>query len=187
MTENIILTKDTKISKASERIPQLLDLIYYFGSNISKLKKDFVSKSLGMRTTLEQLAHIENIKTEDLIAYLNLSAGLSARQHSDDEDIESAFGYSQLFRGKPDFLGENSEGQITASREIIEVDVRDEIVSGEDPIGKIKQGISRLTEDNAVKLINYFEPVPLYYAMAKKGIKHWAEYRNNLWYAYFYK
>ncbi len=52
------------------------------------------------------------------------------------------------------------------------VDVRDDIRAGREPFGRIMAAVESLGAGQALRLINVFEPVPLYDAMAQRGFAH---------------
>lgn len=174
-----MISPDEKLNRLEKEYPGLMAIIWYLSNNINKLNREFIDKSLGNRTSLEQYAKIENIPLSDLLDYLHISTGnlheLKEEKKHAKENISAENG------GRPVFLKNIKEG------DLIELDVRRDILSGIDPINSIKEAVSRLTGSNALCLINIFEPVPLYFALGKKGIKHWTEYKNNCWFVYFYK
>ncbi|AUG46633.1 hypothetical protein BVU17_03500 [Haloarcula taiwanensis] len=53
-----------------------------------------------------------------------------------------------------------------------ELDVRD--IDGE-PFGHIMDALDSVSEDEALRLVNSFEPVPLYDVLTKKGYQYDAE------------
>jgi len=52
------------------------------------------------------------------------------------------------------------------------VDVRDDIRAGREPFARIMDAAGSLTDGQELRLINVFEPVPLYEAMAHRGFAH---------------
>ncbi len=54
----------------------------------------------------------------------------------------------------------------------ITLDVREDVKSGADPFQKIMEAAGRLNEDEALVLINGFEPFPLYSVLKNKGFEH---------------
>lgn len=174
--EKTTINKDTKIAKAIEIYPQLMGIFLYLSGSLTRLDEEFILKSLGTRTSIAQFAEMENIPLKDLLDYIHIVTG---NLNMVGEIV--TFAGLEKSDVKPVFLlGLNEEN-------LIELDVRDDILSGRDPINKIKQAISMLNENNAVKMFNVFEPVPLYYIMSKKGITHWSEFRDGVWNIYFYK
>ncbi|HBS12915.1 MAG TPA: hypothetical protein DEO36_10320 [Flavobacteriaceae bacterium] len=56
---------------------------------------------------------------------------------------------------------------------IVPLDVRPIIQSGSDPFGEIMQAIKFLKEDETLKIINIFVPIPLINVLKGKGFKSW--------------
>jgi hypothetical protein len=52
------------------------------------------------------------------------------------------------------------------------VDVRDDIARGEEPFDRIMQAVAALDVEEALVVINVFEPVPLYGVLARQGFSH---------------
>ena len=57
----------------------------------------------------------------------------------------------------------------------ITLDVREDIRNGHDPFTKISATMAKLEADQDLLLIAPFEPVPLFFVLAKKGFTHKAE------------
>ncbi|HZQ45713.1 MAG TPA: DUF2249 domain-containing protein [Verrucomicrobiae bacterium] len=58
------------------------------------------------------------------------------------------------------------------SKSTITLDVRDDIRNGREPFAKIAATVARLAPTQNLLLIAPFEPVPLYYVLAKQGFSH---------------
>lgn len=56
--------------------------------------------------------------------------------------------------------------------EPLELDVREDIRSGNDPFGRIMAAVDSLAPGQPLVIVNSFEPVPLYAVMARKGFGH---------------
>ncbi|MHB1680102.1 MAG: DUF2249 domain-containing protein [bacterium] len=69
----------------------------------------------------------------------------------------------------------------------IKLDVREDIKKGDDPFKKIMGVISLLKNDEALELINNFEPFPLYSVLKNKGFEHIANHIDGGFEIIFYK
>ena len=69
----------------------------------------------------------------------------------------------------------------------IKLDVREEIKKGEDPFQKIMGAINLLKNDEALELINSFEPSPLYSVLKNKGFEHITNHIDGGFEIIFYK
>jgi len=70
---------------------------------------------------------------------------------------------------------------------LVDLDVRSEVNSGQDPFKTIMTAVGNLKEDEVLHLINHFEPVPLYTVMKMKGFGHLTECKDGEWHIYFYR
>lgn len=52
------------------------------------------------------------------------------------------------------------------------VDVRDDIAHGREPFDRIMGAVARLGDDEALVIVNVFEPVPLYSVLGQQGFTH---------------
>jgi uncharacterized protein (DUF2249 family) len=62
-----------------------------------------------------------------------------------------------------------------AQQDAVLIDVRDDIRAGREPFGRIMEAVGSLGDGQELRLINVFEPVPLYAAMAERGFAHQTE------------
>ncbi len=67
------------------------------------------------------------------------------------------------------------------------LDVRPIINSGRDPLKEILKKVKTLKGDEALVIINSFEPVPLYNLLGDKGFKHLTDKTDDLFKVCFYK
>lgn len=88
---------------------------------------------------------------------------------------------SDLIKTKPEFLD-----TITAEN-IKELDVRPILIGGQDPFSQIMSAISALGGGEVLKLINSFEPLPLYKVLGRQGYEHFTEQFGNEYHIYFWK
>lgn len=71
--------------------------------------------------------------------------------------------------------------------DVVELDVREALRSGQEPFGMIMAARERIPEGGALSLRAIFEPVPLYRVMAGHGFAHWTErLADDDWRVWFY-
>ena len=58
------------------------------------------------------------------------------------------------------------------SRQIVTLDVREDIRNGREPLAKIMQSVANLKDNAQLLLIAPFEPAPLYAVLAQRGYSH---------------
>lgn len=74
-----------------------------------------------------------------------------------------------------------------ADERIVDVDVRDDLRRGREPFSRIMAARERMPEGGVLRVRAIFEPVPLYGAMARHGLRHWTEERApDDWWVWFY-
>ena len=69
----------------------------------------------------------------------------------------------------------------------ITLDVRSIIESGLEPFQDIMKTVKELRAGQHLRLVNSFEPVPLYAILGNNGFEHFAECREGVWSIYFKK
>lgn len=58
------------------------------------------------------------------------------------------------------------------SQRVVTLDVREDIRNGREPIGRIMETVGRLRENEALRLVAPFEPLPLFRVLARFGFSH---------------
>ncbi len=58
------------------------------------------------------------------------------------------------------------------SKQTVTVDVREDIRSGREPLGKILQAVDRLNPGEKLRLLAPFKPAPLFSLLAQRGFSH---------------
>lgn len=70
---------------------------------------------------------------------------------------------------------------------VVEVDVREDLRSGQEPFGRIMAARGRVSEGGALCVRAIFEPVPLYGVLGKQGFRHHTEELGEEdWRVWFY-
>jgi uncharacterized protein (DUF2249 family) len=99
--------------------------------------------------------------------------------------IEKVAGSDAVHRINPTHLESEPEHRLIPLEEVtaagagqegaVLVDVREDIRAGREPFGRIMEALGSLRDGQELRLINSFEPVPLYDVMAERGFAHQAE------------
>ena len=174
-----MITAESKINKMLDEYPVTLDVLLRASTNFSKLKNKFLRKTLAGRVNVTQAASIAGFSLNELLLRLNDAIG---KKEEFMKTINSAVHTTeQIIVDKPDVLK-----NISAER-IRDIDVRPIIAAGADPLKNIMAFVKSLKPDEAMHLINSFEPIPLYSVLQKKGYDHWTEKLDNVFNVYFYK
>src|SRR6185295_18384119 len=70
----------------------------------------------------------------------------------------------------------------------VNLDVREDIRRGYEPLGRIMAAVKALADDEALVLRAPFEPIPLYDVLGKRGFAHLAErHASDDWSVTFYR
>lgn len=177
-----MITKDLKISKMLDQYPGTLEVLLKASPHFKKLNNAFLRKTLAGRVNVEQAAAIAGVPLKELLIELNFAIGEGEAIHKIIENDKKAIQNPPVVhQEKPEYL------KNIPSEKIVDLDVRNEIASGTDPIYKIKNAVNNLKENEVLHLINSFEPVPLYTVLGNKGFKHWTEKTGDVWNVYFFK
>lgn len=69
----------------------------------------------------------------------------------------------------------------------LELDVREDLRRGEEPLSKIMAAVTELGSDGVLVLRAIFEPTPLYRVLGRRGFAHWTEQHGaDDWSVWFY-
>lgn len=176
-----MITKDLKISKLLDDYPGSLDILLKISPHFQKLQNKMLRKALAGRVTIEQAASIARVDLTQLLSELNsltesnnnnrIPAGQPEILQEKEADVKK----------KPEYLKSLAPGKIKS------FDVRPILDSGKDPLKDIMQFIKELKSDEALLIINSFEPIPLYSMLGDKGFMHWTESEANSYNVYFYR
>lgn len=71
---------------------------------------------------------------------------------------------------------------------VVHLDVRPDILRGEEPFARIMGAVHALGPDQVLVLRAPFEPIPLYNVLGKRGFAHWTEARSaDDWSVWLYR
>ncbi len=173
-----MINKEMKISKMLAEFPETLPVLINFSPHFTKLNNKILRKTLASRVNVEQAAGIAGVNPTLLLSKLN-----EAVNNKSDNQTEQAENSEEVTAKtvKPDLLSKISP------EKFIKLDVRPIIDSGKDPFLDIMNTVKFLKDDEALQLINSFEPIPLYSVFGNKGYGHWMENIDGVFYVYFFK
>jgi uncharacterized protein (DUF2249 family) len=177
-----MITKDLKISKLLREYPDTLDILLKLSPHFSKLQNKFLRKTLAGRVTIAQAASIAGIALTDLLNELRKAAAPEEIKENYQEDPEDADHLLEIRT-----LQKHENLNDLASYRQSCLDVRPIINAGKDPLKDILNKIRELEKDEALVIINSFEPIPLYSLLAKKGFRHLTEKGDDAFKVYFYQ
>ena len=165
----MIVTKDTKISKIINENKDAIDVIASINKHFKKLKNPVLRKVLAPRVTVKDAARIG--KTEVAVFLEKLEA----------------IGFKVAHEESPETANSKSNNNLETLN-LVELDVRPTINSGADPFKEIMGAVKKMKEDETLKIINIFEPIPLIKILKEKGYKTWTDEINaNEFHTFFKK
>jgi uncharacterized protein (DUF2249 family) len=178
-----MITKDFKISKMLKQYPETLPVLLNASHHFKKLNNKFLRKSLAGRVNVEQAASIAGVSLSELLLNLNLVTNGKEGIHTSFTEKKNTMDNSIQ---ESEANGSQSPNDFSP-KQIIQLDVRPIIASGQDPFKDIMEKIKGLKDDETLMIINTFEPVPLYSVLGKKGYGHRTLQKNDEWIIYFFK
>ena len=153
--------RNTRISTLIKENKETITAIASINKHFLKLKNPVLRRVLAPRVTIADAAKVGGVEVEVMIKNL--------------EEI----GFK--FEGeKPQKFDTNNinTGNMSGTRNIknlISLDVRPTLESGEDPFNIIMKAVKVLKEEETLQIINSFEPIPLIRKLESKGYESWTE------------
>lgn len=173
--ETLQINANTKIGKLIKNNPEAMEAIISIDSKFKKLKNPILRKVFANRTSIAMAAKIAGCKAEDFFKKLE-PLGFIVDRSIEAVDVEKK--ESQI----PDYIRQLPE------EDILVLDVRPDIDAGKDPLKIIMNKVKEVKPQQALRLINSFEPIPLILMLEKQGFSSFIKTINSdLVETYFYK
>jgi len=175
------ITADTKISALIKQNPAAIDAIASINKHFEKLRNPLLRKILASRVTIADAARIGGCDVD--MFYQKLTPlGFIVGNNSNANTKTQHTMQTPETTTKPAYLAQLPEQSINT------LDVCEDIATGNDPFLKIMNAVDEIGENNALRIINTFEPTPLIAILKKKGYSYWTDVKNeNLVYTYFWQ
>jgi uncharacterized protein (DUF2249 family) len=169
----MVINANTKIASILNHNPSALEAIVSISPKFEKLRNPILRKLMAGRASIAMASKIGGCRVDDFFAKLK-PLGF---------DIDNV---------TPPTVTEKKPipAFITAlqAEQIVVLDVRPVLASGEDPLSQILNAIRNLPTSQVLKIQNTFEPTPLMLLLQKQGFESYAEEINeNLVETYFYR
>jgi uncharacterized protein (DUF2249 family) len=163
----------TKIAVILKHNAAALDAIIAVSPKFEKLRNPVLRRVMAGRTSLAMAARVGGCTVEDLFAKLKpLGFGTDAGSVAAVEEKKIL----------PAFVASLKKEQL------VELDVRPVIASGQDPLSIIVQKVKTIQPGQVLKIINSFEPTPLMALLKKQGFVSYADTIEPDWVeTYFYR
>ncbi|QEK51569.1 DUF2249 domain-containing protein [Pedobacter aquae] len=161
----------TKISVLIKHNSAVIEALADLNPHFNKLRNPLLRKLFAGRVSIADACKIAGTKPEDFMQKMSeIGFEIDDAKRLEDNTVLSLkdFSFQDL--------------------EPVTLDVRAFINRQEDPLKQILHAIENLQQQQCLKLINTFEPIPLIHLLAKKGFKHHVERQNpNLVITWFAK
>jgi uncharacterized protein (DUF2249 family)/predicted HTH domain antitoxin len=148
------VTRNTKISRILRENKDAIDTIASINKHFKKLNNPVLRRVLAPRVTVTDAAKIGNITVNEFLKRLS---EIGFEVIYDNEEIKNPIDQEVSFD----------------PNKTKNIDVRATIKSGADPFSDIMSALKALKEDEVLKLINVFEPIPIINVLKEKGYKAW--------------
>lgn len=152
----MIVNRDTKISDVLGEKPESIEAIASINRHFTKLKNPFLRKLLAPRVNIAAAAQVGNSTVNEMLKALELIGFDVAYDEVDHLDKKVKVEQSKI----------NLDME---KLNIVDMDVRPILETGVDPFNVIMDGLKKLKEDETLRIINTFEPIPLLNIIKKKG------------------
>lgn len=169
----MIIHQNTKIGAILKHHPAALDAIVRISPKFEKLRNPILRKLMAGRASIAMASKIGGCRVEDF--YIQLAPlGFEIDTHIPADTTAQ--------QEIPAFI------QSLKEEDLVVLDVRPVIASGEDPLSLILQTIKTIQTGQVLKIVNTFEPTPLMILLKKQGFDAYAAQINeDLVETWFYK
>src|SRR5690242_4359487 len=168
------INANTRIAAILKEKPAAIDTLISLNKKFEKLRNPLLRKMMAGRTSIAMASKMSGNSVDEILDKLS-SLGFEIDKNVTGEDETPA-------QKEPEFLNK------LKTEDIIELDVRPIIDSGDDPLKLIVQTVKKVRKGQALKIINTFEPAPLITLLKKQGFESWVDYKEEqLIETYFYK
>jgi len=157
------INKNTRISTLIKENENTIDVIASINKNFKKLKNPILRKVLAPRVTIADAAKVGGVTIEVLLDKLKKIG------------FEFEGDLDQVKDQEETHLEKHSKQHISKDDKLVYLDVRPTLDSGKDPFDIIMKTVKVLKDDETLKIINTFEPIPLIRKLQAKGYESWTE------------
>ena len=169
-----MITADTNLGRLLDEHPELVDVLATYHEHFARLRNRVMRRVMAPRVTVAQAARVAGVPVADLLAAIHRAVGA--------EVAPVAAAHGTAARGETGADMDTGADALTTRRPAVldrltavEVDVRDDIRRGAEPLARIVAAAKDLGPDEALAVRAPFEPVPLYDVLGQRGFGHWTE------------
>ncbi len=137
-----------------------LDTIVSISPKFEKLRNPILRKLMASRASIQMACKIASCSVEEFFNKLRPLGFVCSYSNIEEKTKENTI---------PDFI------KLITTTNLIELDVRPILNSGQDPLNQILNTINDANKFDIIKIINSFEPSPLIEVLKKQGFEHYVE------------
>ena len=169
----ITINANTKIAAILKQHPDALEAIVSISPKFEKLRNPILRKLMAGRASISMASKISGCPMNTFYEKLKpLGFEIDTQTLPVAEEKKKVPGFITSLK----------------KEQLVELDVRDVIASGKDPLNLITEKVKTIKTGQVLKIINSFEPVPLMLLLEKQGFEVYADViHDNLVETYFYK
>src|SRR6187402_1801760 len=142
----MVISPQTKISVILKESPKAVDAIASINPHFEKLRNPILRKILASRVTIADAARIGNASVATFFEKLE-PLGFT----TENDSVSAAKTVASV---QP----EKKEIPADLPKKTVELDVQEALATGNDPFNEIMDAVKNLQTNQALKLINTFEP-----------------------------
>ncbi len=140
---------------------ETIQAIASINKHFLKLKNPVLRKVLAPRVTVADASKVGGVEIDVMIKKLKeigfeFEGDMPQKFKTDNLNIENMSGTKNI-------------------KNLVSLDVRPTLASGEDPFNIIMKAVKILKEEETLQIINSFEPIPLIRKLKSKGYESWTE------------
>lgn len=172
----VVITADEKVASVLARDVRLLEVFVAASPAFELLRNPFKRRTMAKLVTVAQAARIARVDPSVLLARLNAALGVQGEEPPSPSRAEA-----EPEAAPPGLLE-------TPADRLVEVDVRDDLRAGREPLRRILDAAGALPPSHVLRLRATFEPVPLYSVLGRQGFIHFTErFADDDWRVWFTK
>jgi len=158
----MLINEQTKIKELLNfNQEEVIGALGKLNKNFGKLKNPVLRKLFAGRVTIADACKISGCDIDDFMkTMVQIGFSLGGEQNKKAQSVQPV-------------------SAIKEPNSYLELDVRPSLAQDKDPLKAILACINVLEENQGLKLINTFEPLPLIHLLAKKGFTHHVEFVDD--------
>ena len=166
-----------RVNDVLARDEALVEVFVRHSPHFTKLRNRTLRKVMGRLVTVDDAARIAAVPVEALVRDLNAAIGITSPE---PESAPPA--------GAPVEAGHAASRSRPADAPVVEVDVRDDLRQGREPLGRIMGAVSALRDGELLRVRAIFHPVPLLTVLGKRGFSSESqEHAPDDWSVWFWR